>query len=75
MKSFVMNYNYLNLLLLNYCSNFTLKRFCEAKFFLKQTVQNREFWLSFCGVVFPIQQFHHIAFQKVLLLANYCGHA
>ena len=70
-----MNYNYLNLLLLNYCSNFTLKRFCEAKFFLKQTVQNRDFWISFCGVVLPIQPFQHIAFWKALLLVNCCGHA
>ena len=30
---------------------------------------------TFCGVVLPIQQFHHIAFQKVLWLVNKCGHA
>ena len=32
----VMNYNYLNPLLLNYPTHFTLRRFCDAKFFQKQ---------------------------------------
>ena len=40
-----MNYNYLNPLLFNYYTHFTLRRFCDAKFLLKQTVQNKQFGL------------------------------
>ena len=37
--SLVMNYNYLNPLLFKFYTHFTLRRFCDAKFLLKQTVQ------------------------------------
>ena len=40
---FAMNYNYLNPVLFNYYTHFTLRRFCDAKFLLKQTVQNKQF--------------------------------
>ena len=39
-----MNCNYLNLLLFNHHTHFTLRRFCDAKFPLKQTVKNKQFW-------------------------------
>ena len=41
----VMNYNYLNPLLFNYYTHFTLRRFCDAQFLLKQTVQSKQFGL------------------------------
>ena len=34
----VMNYNYLNPFLFNYYTHFTLRRFCDDQFLLKQTV-------------------------------------
>ena len=40
------NYNYLSPLLFNYYTHFTLRRFCDAKFLLKQTVQNKQFLWS-----------------------------
>ena len=45
MNPLALNYNYLNPLLFNYYTHFTLRRFCDAKFLLKQTVQNKQFGL------------------------------
>ena len=61
-----MNYNCLIPLLYNYHINFTLRKFGDAKFFQKQTAGNIQLWPTFYGVVLPVQQFYHVAFQKVL---------
>ena len=65
-----MNYNYLNPLLFNYHTHFTFRRLCDAKFLLKQTAQNKQFWPTLCGLVLPIQQFHRIAFQKSAVIGQ-----
>ena len=51
-------------------AHFTLGKYCDAKFLLKQAAQNNQFWLSYSGAVLLIQQFHHIAFRKVTLLVT-----
>ena len=69
-----MNYNYLNPPLFNYHTHFTLRRFCDAKFFQQQTAQNKQFWPTFCGVILPLQQFHHVAFQFIDWLTTVVMH-
>ena len=64
------NYNYLNPLLFNYYTHFALRRFCDAKFLLKQTVQSKQFlWSNPSYTTVPSHCFSKGA------MVNCCGHA